>query len=441
VLAFSLPIQSIHNLVIGENTTAFAAGGLSSTPNGRLLSFDMSAGTVNWTYDSTFGGSAGSWVDTVAAAPDNSLRATEGFYKEARVAFTLDANGLRTDDPVSGDQITFLTSAGVNSQTWLGADQTALAFVGGFDPLFSVSAVMQSGMSIGTPGMTAIVSSVLHRVQSSFMTTAADRSEGPMHSFGLFWCGDPEPCTTNWTAIQWLYAQSGHSSNINDFSKSHPEWTATIKAEAMKAFQRAYIPYGISVEIGRRHAHSSDPNDLVRDQEFGAYVVGDLTPPGTGQSFTEIHSSKVFYWAVMIGAQEALGHVDSFGSWVDLNLTYPPATASDKAAFMNLMRAIGKGIGDAATHEMGHQLERYMLNGVGFFPFMDCGDKYYCENGDNYVYNFFNGDGFPNDSLNSIGGQFFYIDVPKHLPIHWQTSNDCWLQMYGRGTTTCVKNK
>lgn len=174
----SLPIQSIHNLVIGENTTAFAAGGLVSSPNGRLVSFDMNAGTPNWTYDSTFGGNSGTWVDTVAAGPDNSLRATEGFYKEARVAFTLDANGLRTDDPVSGDQITFLTSAGVGSRTWMGADQTTLASLGTFENIFGMPTFMQSGFSIGTPGVTAFVQTVIAKILSMYPQRSPQGQEG-----------------------------------------------------------------------------------------------------------------------------------------------------------------------------------------------------------------------------------------------------------------------
>jgi hypothetical protein len=160
----------IHNLVIGENGTAFAAGYSTDFLTPRLLSFNLNSGAVNWTYDSTFGGYNG-WVDLVAAGPDGSLRATEGFYKEARGAFTLDGNGARTDDPVSDQQITFLTSTDIGNRTWMGADQTTLASMGGFENVFGMPASMQSGMSIGSPGITAFLQTVIARILACIRNT------------------------------------------------------------------------------------------------------------------------------------------------------------------------------------------------------------------------------------------------------------------------------
>jgi hypothetical protein len=167
----------IHNLVIGENGTAFAAGYSTDFLSPRLLSFNLNSGAANWTYDSTFGGYNG-WVDLVAAGPDGSLRATEGFYKEARVAFTLDGNGARTDDPVSDQQITFLTSTDIGNRTWMGADQTTLASMGGFENVFGMPASMQSGMSIGSPGITAFLQTVIARIFSMYPQHSPERQEG-----------------------------------------------------------------------------------------------------------------------------------------------------------------------------------------------------------------------------------------------------------------------
>jgi hypothetical protein len=57
------------------------------------------------------------------------------------------------------------------------------------------------------------------------------------------------------------------------------------------------------------------------------------------------------------------------------------------------MAALGTGIGNTAAHELGHQFQ----GGKPTLPYMDCGHggTRPCENGNNYIYNFFSGSGFP----------------------------------------------
>jgi hypothetical protein len=61
------------------------------------------------------------------------------------------------------------------------------------------------------------------------------------------------------------------------------------------------------------------------------------------------------------------------------------------------------------------------------------------QGGDNFVYNFWSGTGFPQDTSNpkSNGGQFFYIDVPGHS-IHGDRGNICWLKQYVTPGSSCT---
>jgi hypothetical protein len=145
---------------------------------------------------------------------------------------------------------------------------------------------------------------------------------------------------------------------------------------------------------------------------------------------------------MLVGAQEALGKPSSGAGWDTLNLSYPP-TAQTSAKFIALMKAIGRGIGTASAHEMGHHHD-----GIGGLRFMDCGagnlsrteGAFACEADDNFVYGFFNGDGFPQTGGDSQGAQEFYVDVPGR-PIHWSPSDDCWWWKYGTGAKDCSQKK
>jgi hypothetical protein len=152
-----------------------------------------------------------------------------------------------------------------------------------------------------------------------------------------------------------------------------------------------------------------------------------MAPPPTGQTFDQT-VSKVMYGPIMKNAEIAAG--SSYPNDGKLAPPYPPSTASE-ADFQRLMTAIGMGIGSAAAHELGHQLG---------LPYTDCGNdlskgaqqRFPCEKHDNFVYNFFNGGGYPQtpNDADSVGAQFKYIDVPGARMIHWGPSADCTLKTY-----------
>ena len=112
----------------------------------------------------------------------------------------------------------------------------------------------------------------------------------------------------------------------------------------------------------------------VPDQEYVAYVLGDSPWPTYGLTIRTTPSSKVYYFGFMEGAQVALGQPsdpNTGAGWTNYSPNFPP---QDTARFVNMLRAVGKGIGNTAAHEMGHHLEDYgAVHSIGVFPNMDCG--------------------------------------------------------------------
>jgi hypothetical protein len=175
--------------------------------------------------------------------------------------------------------------------------------------------------------------------------------------------------------------------------------------------------------------------------------LGDHPFAGSGKRISD-SASAVYYFSSMEGAQEALGSPEIPGGagWINFSPAYPP---QDAAKFADSLRAMGRAIGNAAAHEIGHHLERIRTiesNGNIGLPFMDCGlgnrndpnrpVPMDCEGSDSFVYSFFNADGFPQfpGEPSSTGGMFFYgvpggmPGVPVQPPIHWGPSNVCWLR-------------
>jgi len=312
--------------------------------------------------------------------------------------------------------------------------------------------------TVGDPTLESFDDAARPPLAVTFAATSGGNLAGNLvamqhHSFGLFWCGtaylETGSCQPNGDDIHWGYVADPTPDNNGileqqDFSRAHRDWVSIIEAEAFKAFQKAYVKYAIIVSLGTRHG--TFDRTLERDQEYSVEVMGGWDPDKVaGRTFTSSKLSKVYYPSVLGGAEEALGHPEfperPFGNVINFTPDYPPTTPKGLADFVALMRALGTGLGTASAHEIGHELEVYFPNGGPGFPYMDCGDypkrpggQIDCENLDNFVYNFFNSDGTPQNPSNpegSIGGQFFYIDVPGQHAIHWSLSNDCWLQMYG----------
>ena len=190
--------------------------------------------------------------------------------------------------------------------------------------------------------------------------------------------------------------------------------------------------------------------------EFTAHVVGDNDTPGAGLYLSG--TGRVYYFAMMEGAQEALGQPSSQGppsptSPCDtkteirctLSPAYPPSNAQ-LSNFQRIVQAIGTAIGNAAAHENGHYLEQIRTNGNPGLPVMDCGlnsnnkskvgqiscDKDKNGSVDNFVYEFYNADGYPQDPTDpkSFRGQVFYFNVPGEPAIDWGPSDDCWIQKW-----------
>jgi hypothetical protein len=215
-----------------------------------------------------------------------------------------------------------------------------------------------------------------------------------------------------------------------------------IHNEAIHSFQKTYAQYGIDVTYATFHGGSAFSGYAqIPDQEFVAYVVGDYPFPGSGKSPTSV----VYYFALMEGAQEALGQPsdpNTGSGWINFSPSYPP---QDPIAFQNMLHALGKGIGNAAAHEMGHHLEDIGAPSNNIFPNMDCGagndqgntaPPVPCENGDNFVYAFYKSSGLPQYGGTSSGGMFFYgvpggtNSIPLQPAIHWGPSDDCWIRKY-----------
>jgi hypothetical protein len=268
------------------------------------------------------------------------------------------------------------------------------------------------------------------------------------HSVGLFWCGTGYSETghcdrSDGDDVVFGYIENPTDLNISqlhNFASDHPDWVATIETEAWSELRKAFAPFTISVQVGSTHAQGGAQ---VRDQEFGQYVVGHWPTPGAAKTFPDSKSSNIYYDYIMDQAQIALGYPEGQGpdcghSWCRLSLTYAtPLPFASLAGFRGLVKSIGEAIGRSSAHEMGHHFERINVNGLGIFPYMDCGlgnigadgGPHACQGGDNFVYNFFNGIGFPQDpnDQTSTGGQFFYLDPPGHA-IHWGQSNKDWLR-------------
>ena len=286
------------------------------------------------------------------------------------------------------------------------------------------------------------------------------------HSFGIFWCGSgfaqqgytnlsPNPCSQSGDGSEWgYYPKALGISALSDYS-AHSDWVGIVESNAIHAFQSAFSNFPLVVGLAGQSPFcpilSFCTATTTPDQDYTVYVVGDYPFGSAGQFFSD-SASKVFYFSVMEGSQEALGRPPSCpdcGGWSDYSPSYPPA---DTQGFVNLLKAMGTGIGNAAAHEIGHHLERITnisSNDDTGFPFMDCGlgdindpnrgfGPIDCENGDDFVYGFYSESGFPHyadDSMDS-GGMFFYgvaggtPGIPAQKRVHWGPSEVCWLHNY-----------
>jgi len=433
-----LPIQP--PLVLGENGTAFTSYPPTGPIPPTVTSFNLNAGSANWAYQAPPQTSA----SLVTLTPSNGIAVK-----------TTDSNGTDTVTLFdAGGNASILGTAGSSlSYSWQGAwngisnglmATIALPFV----PVNTISAFAEPGGSSSSNG-----ESVVH------------------HSFGLFWCGSAyaaqgyysgtgSPCTQGGGHdIFWGYYRCpedscpGAGQNAQEFDNAYPNWVAIIQTQAINAFRQAYLKYGIQVTLATFHpacAWSVCLADPSQDQEYDVFVIGDYPYGGAGKEYSD-YSSVVWYYALMEGAQQALGHYPNppyQAGWVFTSPNYPPGNPQDTATFVSIMTATGTAIGNGAAHEIGHHLEKIKtLKAAGnmIFPYMDCGAGNQppppalpvpCEDNDNFVYSFYNAAGSVQYGGTSPGAMFRYGvaggtgGIPFQPAIHWGTSENCWLWEY-----------
>ncbi len=393
-----------------------------ATDGSTVVSFDVKSGAIGWTYQ------APNQFTMVSSTAGNGLAGK-----------TTDQNFIDTD-------VRLDSSGQVTSSTVTGGVGLTYSWQGGWNTLLN-------GLITGFVLPPIPVSTISEWAEPG--ASSSQNSKAVVHhTLGIFWCGTEfaaqgyvanSPCTQgNGNDIQWAYyPKASGISALQNFS-SNQQWVGVIIAAAFKAFRNAYAKYGVQVSLATQTNNNPD-------QEYTAYVLGNYPYPAAGQRFLGTSSSGVYYFAFMEDAQDALGgpeNPSTGAGWVSYSPSYPP---QDTAGFVNLLVALGTGLGNGAAHEMGHWLElvtNIPSNGSQGLPFMDCGlgnagdsnrpTPIACENNDNFVYAFFGEDGLPQDPTNptSTGGMFFFgvlggtPGVPVQSPIHWGPGDVCWIQNY-----------
>jgi len=275
-------------------------------------------------------------------------------------------------------------------------------------------------------------------------------------SFGLSWCGTNVVGGLSHCGpakdLLFLYHNVCSVKKDSDFS-GDSQFVAIIENEALNSFKAAFADYPISVVPASKHMKTtwaecqSDPQCLntdVADQNHVVRVAGDLDASGTGKTYSAaltppagvpVTRSDVYYYNVMKDAETALWNYNSSSqNWCP---QYPPkANTGDLQKFQMIMKTIGIGIGNAAAHEISHQI-------IHNFPYVDCGpptaqgSEGACQSNDNFVYTFYNANALPSDPKDpnsaANGGRVFY-EIPGDPLIHWGETDKCWLDYYSKKT-------
>lgn len=370
-------------------------GSVNSGSQGLMMAFDASGG-VRWAIPN--------YSPSMATADGGIIATSGGSYDPISGTF------------VSGTAVTFDANANATGQlgslptfSWKGA--YLLGSIESEIPLFDLANIAPTFASVPGGNLTGNGFSLRH------------------HSFGLVFCntgrgGDgPCPSTIDIANMSFSYLAGISDSNYTsacDFSISsacdsnvaHPEWVNTIKIQALNAYADAFKNLPAIVSSKQKTTILNGGSKSPDNFEHTAYVDGTwFSNEGPGCPHFGLTKSGsfnwVFYLSAMCAAQRNLG---SYGN--SPNFTPP---FSDTANFQRLVIAIGKGIGNVAAHETGHQ--------ISFSPFklvMDCGpgspSGTACENGVNSVYEA------------AETGAWAFIDWTP--PIHWQPSDVKILEQY-----------
>jgi hypothetical protein len=321
-------LNTINNLVIGENGNAFAAGSFNFFETPRLVSFNLASGASNWTYDATFhvNDFDPGYVDIVAAGPNNSLYAVEGgfFNVEPKVAFALDPNGVRTDNPTSNQEVTFVASAGIGSNTWLGANVTQIASLNMSALPFGMPFILQSSPPIGPEGITAYASNLITPTVSTYGAPSPEGKEGRPWYFVLVWQND-------------FTFTPDYPNRLPSLTTDITSDATVIKQAALKAMKDAYKDFWIVIVEGT--PGTGDHRATVLNTQ--TLVAHSRSCGATNPN--QPRESQVDYIVNMQNAQDALKVV--------INNSQDEAAALQR---IDLLQAIGRGVGVTAAHELAH---------------------------------------------------------------------------------------
>ncbi len=160
-----------------------------------------------------------------------------------------------------------------------------------------------------------------------------------------------------------------------DGNTAHQDWANVIKIQALNAYKEAFtnLPAIVSKQVAADMQYGGSNNPRF---EHTVYIDGSWFASGEGLT-TRGDFSWVFYPKVIFNAEIALG---PYGQSQDYT---PPF--SDLLGLLRLLAAVGRGIGNAAAHETGHQIAFTVP-----MPGMECGPESPvqkpCEGGINSVY-------------------------------------------------------
>jgi hypothetical protein len=190
---------------------------------------------------------------------------------------------------------------------------------------------------------------------------------------------------------------------------AHPEWTTIMKNAALEAYRAAFtnLPAIVSNNVKADILNGGSDNPPFEHIVYvdGTWFTFDQVP---ASGLTQAGSfSWVFYPNIVNGAELVLGPYKKLPDFTPY--------FSDIKNMLKLLTAIGKGVGNTAAHETGHQLN-FTIN----LPGMECGpsstDGKECEDDVNSVYEA------------ASQGDWVFLDFSP--PIHWEKQDLINLQNF-----------
>ncbi len=374
----------------------------------NLIAFDQS-GNLRWSV-------SGNWGPQIAT-DDGGVIATDDFGN----AFTFDQNGSSTGQ-----------MAGWPTYSWKGAYE--VGSVHRVFPRVDLAGVLAQSYAAAVGGnLTGNGFSLVH------------------HTFGIVFCGpegdgtcdasrypfSPTPVSFSYLPISSLNDQTYNvqpPTGPADFSGAYPNWVQTIRKKAIDVYTAAFTLMPAIVSQGWSanpiNAHGFEHTVYVSGLwklggDFG--VVGEQTGNTAGPLNCNDNgiypgicaTSNVWYLAIMGYAQQALQFLIP-GRTAPVSPAYPPSDPTAAAQFIQVMTAIGTGIGNIAAHETGHQLN---------LPDMECSSGNHDACPEEHIYQ--------NGNSSGKANEWFYGIVPG-AKIHWSSDAQCKIYKFlGMKNTGC----